>query len=323
MRNLNLNIKKGLKNEIKREESGGRDSRMLNFYDLKTGEKMKVMIVPDANGEPWKKFSKHGPNLKINGLEPINCPRKSSGENCPICQKGFDLLNEAKELDVNTPEGKKMKEEAKRWFAKDYTLVSVIVLDAPMEITESEDGNQIKLMYLPFAIEKIIKNAVVEGMVEEDELSSIPFFIKKSQNQGGQASYADSYFSLRETIGDEDLEFLDGMKVEQFDYSTIDLVPEDASQEDAEAWLGKATTADDRAKNRESQGGDGGSNRQNTRSKVQERLGRGAEQQEEAAEDTPPQVDSTEAEDAGEEPKGEEAPARTNRASSLRDRLKR
>lgn len=327
--NLNLNVKTNLKKQIEKEASGGRDGRFLNYFDLKKGEKMKVLFLPDANGEFWQKFSKHGPNLKLPGLEPVACPYKAARQECAACQKGFDLLNQAKELGEKTPEGKELKDEAKRWFAKDYTLVQVLVLDTPVEIAEADDGNQVKLMYLPFAIEKIIKNAVVEGIVEEDEISSVPFYIKKTENQGGQAAYTDSYFSPRETVGDDDLAFFEGLKVEQYDYSKLDVVPEDASSEEVVAWMEKAEAANEKKSKPNDNSNGGRSKQQDTRSKVSDRLGRGSDsvtQEDDRGDDMDKQQEESTRDadaDADTDTGPDEKPTGSTRGSALRERLAR
>lgn len=250
--NLKTQLKKSLKKEIENEQNGGRDNRFLNYFDMKSNEKMTILFVPDVNGEFWTKFSKHGPNVTtgegknrrgVRGVGSVNCAYKSSGETCPACQKGFDLLNLSKETgDEN------FKEEAKKWFSKDYTLVSCIVLESPIDITASDDGNQVKLLYLPHNIEKIIKEAVTEEQVPEDELCSTPFVIKKTTNAGGRPDYSSSFFQRR-TIEDGELDFLEDMVVEQFDYSNLDIVPKATTTEDVEEWLAKAEEAYEKALN--------------------------------------------------------------------------
>lgn len=234
MSKLNLKIKTDLKKQISNERQGGKDTRFLNYYNMKEGEKMTILFLPDENGELWRKFSKHGPNLKTPGAGSINCAYKSNGQDCPACKKGFEFLNLEKETG-----DKAYREEAKKWFSKDYTLTQCLVLDAPMEIDEAPDGNQVKLMYLPFAVENIIKEAVTEGLVPEDELCETPFVIKKTSNQGGFASYENSYFS-RKTISEEELDVFDDFKIEQYNFDTLDVIPTPTTTEEVQQWLTKA-----------------------------------------------------------------------------------
>lgn len=252
--NLKTKLKQNLKKDIEKEAAGGNnsDKRFLNYYDLKDGEKMSVLFVPDVNGEFWTKFSKHGPNLRVPGADgkpravrvpAINCSYKSSGEDCPVCQKGFDNFSLAKDTG-----DKAYKEEGKRWMSRDYTLVSCIVLESPMDIIADDKGNQVKLMYLPYAIENIVREAITEGQVEEDELCSTPFIIKKSKNGGGFASYENSYFA-RKQVADEELEFLEDMVVDQFDYLTLDTVPKNTTTEEMVEWLETAEEAYEKAVN--------------------------------------------------------------------------
>lgn len=260
--NLKTKLKQSMKKEIEREKEGGKgnDPRFLNYFDLKFDEKMTVLFVPDVHGTFWRKFKKHGPNLRIMGADKkergirvphVNCAYHSSNEDCPVCQKGFELFSLAKETG-----DKSYKEEGKRWMARDYTLVSCIVLESPMEITATEDGNQVKLLYLPYGIENVIKEAINEDLVAEEDLCSTPFVIKKTKNQGGKASYDNSYFQ-RKVIDDDALAYLEDMVVEQFDYDELDVVPENTTTEDMEKWLAEAEAAYEKALNAKSRAGNG------------------------------------------------------------------
>lgn len=244
LNNLKLKLKNNLKQQIEEESKkggGGNDPRFLNYWDLKDEEKVKILFVPDVNGELWARFRKHGPSLNVRGAGSIRCAYESSGVDCPACQKGFDLLNLEKETGA-----KEYKDEAKRWFAKEYVLMSCIVLDSPFEVNEAADHNQVKLTYVPYGIEKLIKEAVTEGQLGEDDLCTTPFFIKKTTNKGGYADYSNSYFA-RKAVTDDELEFFSDLKVEQYDYSTLDLIPAASTTEEVEEWLVKAVEAVNKA----------------------------------------------------------------------------
>lgn len=328
MKNLKMKLKGNLKDKIEGEKKGNKnDTRLLNYYDLKEGEKMKILLVPDTNGELWAKFKKHGPNLKLPDAGSINCAYTSSGDNCPACQKGFDLLNLAKETGDEA-----YKTEAKRWFARDYTLVSCIVLESPIEIQESPDHNQVKLMYLPYKIETMIKEAVTEGQVDQEEIPFTPLVIKKTKNPGGYASYDHSFFD-RKTVDDDDLEFLDDMVVEQFDYNDLDVIPPAATEAEVEEWLEKAEEVDAKAKagdKGDSKPADDDAPAPKVKSSVKDRLKRPKKDDEEPQdnvkydpdEDLPESFDEpTEA--AQEEPEEDDAPKSSSSGSALRDRLKK
>ena len=252
--NLKLKLNGSLKKKIEDEDSksGGNDARFLNYYDLKDNEKIKVLFVPDVNGEIWAKYKKHGPNMKQRGIKSIRCSYESSGEPCGACEVGFEYLNMSKETN-----DKAYKEEAKKWFARDYTLMSVLVLESPIEIKESPDKNEVKLFLVPFAVEKLIKEAITEGVIEEDELCSTPFFIKKTTNGGGFAEYSNSYFA-RKAVTDDELAFFEDRKVEQFDYSNLDVIPEPTTSAEMTEWVEKAravleggSTSDDKEDKKE------------------------------------------------------------------------
>lgn len=305
-------LKKDLTKSIEKEEKGGgADSRFLPYYNLKTGEKMKVLIVPDTNGELFAKYSTHGPNLKVRGTGAIGCLYKNHKEDCPACHKGFELLDQHKATGDES-----YKTEAKRWFAKDTTIMSVIVLDSPIEFPAADDGNEVKLMYVPYAVEQLIKNSLMEGQIDQDELTSTPLWIKKTENKGGQAAYDTSFFD-RSPITDEELGFFesDDIVVEPFDYSKLDVIPEHASEEEVVEWLEKAEELVE--KHKASSGGTKTPQKKTT--SLADRLGKKkkeeAEPEEEQEDDTPdePEQEETKPEKTENKP--------VSKASSLRERL--
>lgn len=316
MSKLNLKIKTDLKKQIDKEKQGGKDSRFLNYYNLKEGEKMTILLLPDANGELWRKFSKHGPGLKTPGAGSINCSYKSNQQDCPACKKGFEFLNMFKESG-----DKDHKEEAKKWFSKDYTLVQCLVLDSPIDIDESPDGNQVKLMYVPFGIENIIKEAVTEGLVPEDELCQTPFVIKKTTNQGGFASYDNSYFS-RKTISDDELDVFDEFKIEQYDFDTLDVIPTPTTTEEVQEWLEKAEQVMEGASSPE-QGQAKGKTDASSGGTLQDRIKRSREVDNEDTRKIDEDTKHLDQPEQKEEPVPEkEEQKESTGGSSLRDRLK-
>lgn len=222
-----------------------KDTRMLNFYDLKFGEQMKVVLVPDVNGELFCRFSKHGANLtytdaegkrkNVRGVGTIGTIKDSSKS--PIMQHGYSLLHKAEETG-----NKAFKDEAKKFFPTNYAYVSVVVLESPIEIQQSEDGNDLKLFSVPYSIEKMILNVITSGEMEEDDLWTTPLIIKKTKNDGGWASYEDSMFS-RKPMSDDMLDYLEELNVVQYDYETIDIIPETPTVEEQQDWLDKAIPA--------------------------------------------------------------------------------
>lgn len=247
-----LKAKKSLIKQVKDAQSEGKrekDTRFLNYYDLKDDEHMKVLLLPDVNGDLWTKFRKHGPNLtytdakgkvhNVRGVGTIGAYPNDSDS--PVMQKGFDLL----QLEKDTGD-RAYREEAKKWFPKDYTVMSCLVIEAPMEIAQSPDGNDVKLFNVPYKIQSYIMNQISEEVIPEDELFITPFIIKKSKNEGGWATYENSYFA-RKTLTDEEIESLEeDFKIELFDYSKLDIVPEEPTIEELQKWLDKAEEAYDK-----------------------------------------------------------------------------
>ena len=236
--------KKSLKDQIAAEQSTGKkkDLRMLNYYDMKDGDKMTVLLVPFEEGELWYKERIHGPNLKhkgesIRGVGGINCSYASSGEECPACQVGFDLLNMEKETG-----DKSFKEEAKKWFARNRTFAQVIVLETPVEIQQDETHNEVKLWLVPYGIEKMILNTIQEGIVPEDEIFMTPLVIKKEGGTGGVfANYDNSYFA-RKPVDDETLEAFDDLVVEPYSIESLvgDVFAAPTTTKEVQEWTDKA-----------------------------------------------------------------------------------
>ena len=276
--NLKLKLNTSLKKQIENEDSQKKkvDTRFLNYYDLKDNEKVKILLIPDAEGRAWGKFRKHGPNLNITGVGGVRCSYESSGVDCPACQKGFELLELAKQSGDES-----YKDEAKRWFARDYTLMSCLVLESPFEVQEAPDGNQVKLLWVPYVVETLIRENIKEGVIDESELFTTPLYIKKSTN-GKFANYKNSYFD-RKSVSDDELAFFEDMKVEQYDYENLDAIPAPTTESEVAEWLTKAIEVDERAKN----GGDAAQTQRKapTRSEPEPERRQQPKQQEAAASD--------------------------------------
>ena len=139
--------------------SGKGDGKKNNFWRPQDGEN-NIRIVPTSDGDPFKeKWFHYGV-----GNQSFLCPKRNFGDNCPVCNFGNKLWNEG------TEESKQM---AKTMFAKQrffspvlvrgeeaegvkvwgygklaYQKLLGIVLDPDYgDITDPEDGNDLKLMY--------------------------------------------------------------------------------------------------------------------------------------------------------------------------------
>lgn len=231
-----LKIKGDLAKKLE-TDSGNRDNdnRILNYFDLEFGEKIKLMILPDPNGEVWVKFHHHGGRVK--GAGRIGCSHKNNGVECAVCQEGHRLWG------IHTETGLEAdKNIAVKFFSDDSTIMNVIVLESDIDIRESEDGNEAKIMYVPRAIETMIREAIKEGQITQDELPFIPLVLKKTKNAGGRPAYDNSYFDFRNPVNDDTLDALSESIVEPFDLTTIDLLPEEPSIEEQEKFIEKLTS---------------------------------------------------------------------------------
>ena len=239
----------------KEKESGGKgkknDPRRLNYFDMKEGEKLKIRFLPDAEtGEYWLEYATHGPNLKLRGLDSISCAYTSNGEDCPACAHSFEFYEEGD------------KTQAQRWRRKETYIGQVLVTDDNpcIEVPEAEDGNPVKLMFIPWGIIEAIQEAIMEERI--GEIIDHDFYIKKTSSKGGQASYSKSYFVETESVLDDEILDMfedDDSPVRLFDLS--EELPAPSTTDEVEEWLDKAIELDEKTSRRRSSGKAGGRKR--------------------------------------------------------------
>lgn len=241
-------VKKDIKQQIEKEDaqSSSKNPYLIPYFKLEDGQKLKILFVPFADGSLWKKFSLHGPDMKLRGMDAVGCARENNNDDCPICQKGFDLFS-TRGADKDSKEYKAITAEARRWMPKSYIYMSAIVLESPFEIPESPDSNEVKLISVPAAVEEIIRNQIAEGEITNESIIETPFFIKKTVGDNNRANYKTSYFS-RNSASDEELEYFDDEDLTVEPIETEDdkykLSYVDASPEELDEWLEKAEEKD-------------------------------------------------------------------------------
>lgn len=301
-------VKKDIRQQIEKEEAqqGGRNPRMIPYYKMDEGDKMRLLFVPFENGDLWYKTSVHGPNASTGGIKPrgidrIGCPREMSGGECSACQKGFDLYAERPD-DKKSQEYKELSATAKRFMPKTYTYMSAIVLDSKFEVPESPDGNQVKLISVPEAVEKEIRNMISEGQMDIEDIMETGFILKKTKNDGGFASYETSMFERKPLADDEMAIFEDeDMIIEplnQYD-EELALVIEEPTIEEVEEWLTKAEEKIEAAILAKSGGGDDGDTPRTKRSSLKDKVNSARKQvQEDEPEPEQPDEPEQEAEEA-------------------------
>jgi len=222
-----VNVKKLREKLIKDEENKGKnktDPRFLNYFDLDFNEKMTIRFLPDggSSGEYWLEYATHGPNLHNPSIEAISCASTSSGERCPACTYSYEFHNDGD------------RDEAQKWRRKDTSVAQCIVIKSDIEINESEDGNPVKLMYLPYSIKEEIKDSIINGTI--DDPINHDFVIKKTKNQGGRASYEKSFFKPNsEDLPDVIVEALEEGVAVLYDLS--EELPKAADADEVDAWL--------------------------------------------------------------------------------------
>lgn len=287
----------------KAERGGGQredDPKVLPYYKLKTGEKMEVMLLPYEDGDLMKHFKKHGPNMGVASVGSVDCIYHSRGESCPACAKGYSYVEDGK----GTPMSKK-------WMAKDYYVAQVVVIDCPFDLKPLEDGNEARIFYMPFAVMEKIKESYAEGIVE-DPTDHI-FVIKKTENQGGNASYANSFFRPK-PAGEEIFEAFEDSMIEIHDLVEADIEPKEVSEEEVGDWVEKAEKA---LKENGSRERSGSSSRRSSSDDKKE--------SKENKEDEKEASDSEGDSDAKDEPEEKKEPEKetSSGGNSLRERLRK
>lgn len=139
--------------------AGKGDGKKNNFWRPQDGEN-NIRIVPTADGDPFKeKYFHYGV-----GEQSFLCPKRNFGDSCPVCDFGNKLWNEGTEESKQLAKGMFAKqrffspvlvrgeesEGVKVWgYGKlAYQKLLGIVLDPDYgDITDPEDGNDLKLMY--------------------------------------------------------------------------------------------------------------------------------------------------------------------------------
>lgn len=220
-------MEKTLQRATERGEGRRKENpKVLPYYKLDFDERMDIMFVPYEDGELFKHFKKHGPNMKNAAVGTIDCIYHSRGESCPACAKGFSYVVDGK----GTP-------ESRAWMAKDYYVAQCVVVDSPFDIEPLEDGNQVRIFYMPFAVMEKIRESYAEGIIEDP--TEHVFVIKKSKSKGGDASYANSYFRP-EPASDEIFDAFADEVVEVHDLLEEGIEPEEVTLEEVEEWVEKA-----------------------------------------------------------------------------------
>lgn len=238
MSRLNLKLKTSLKSKILAEDQASgaskKDPRYLNYFDMKEGQRMEVLFLPDASGEnSWSIDHVHGPRVKvgqqrIRGVKPLSCSRMMLGERCVVCDEMFQKYSE------NDKDGGNRLQVSERYTAQ------VLVIKSDIEIQYPDDGNVVKLFNVPDSIMKKVKQAIMEEQVEEEELHMTPFIIKVTKN-GEYNQYDTSYFARKGITEDEFDAVIDGKIVNQYDFNGGDFVTKMVDTEAKQAWLDDVT----------------------------------------------------------------------------------
>lgn len=227
--------KKEAEEQAKKGDRAAREKDFIPFYNLKENDinanSMRIRLLPTYEGSRnvWESYHIHSP-IRGSNMKSINCSYKSTGESCPICQFGY---NQYKAGDRQTSSKFRNKQ---RWLAQ------AVVVQSPVEIPMSDDGNPIKKIYLPSKVVEIIKEALLNGQVTD--ITACDFVIKKTLNQGGQPAYDKSFFdfqTLNTPMPDHVMEQLNTPAAKLHDLRED--VPQPTTAAECGEWLTQALNA--------------------------------------------------------------------------------
>lgn len=259
-------LKSDLREKLQEEEEskgkpkGSNDPRYLPFYQMEERETMKIVFVADPNGDLYTSYRKHGGNIKVPGIKPINCCYTSSGESCPVCQLSYQYYQEEGKGSAN----------AQMWRGQNHFITQCIPIESNIEIPETVDDNGdltniVKLMALPFKVKEKIDEAIISGEVNDP--TEIVFVLKKNKNDGGYATYEHSYFlhkDLEDIVPSEIFEAADQGLVQPYDLQ--EELPAATTTEEVQEWLDDALEKIANAEKTKNK-------TKNVKSKVSEKLG--------------------------------------------------
>lgn len=293
--------------------SGGKkdNPKILPFYDLKFGEKMEVLLVPYEDGDLFKHFKKHGPNMNNGAAGSIQCIHHAHGEKCPACAEGFSHTKDNKATEMS-----------RKWMAKDSYVAQCVVIDSPLDIAPLDDGNEVRIFYMPWAVVETITEAYREGIIEDPTEHIL--VLKKTSSKGDRPSYANSYF-MQAPVSDEVIEAFEDCVIELHDLDEEKIRPKDATVEEVEEWTAKA-------KELLENGGRGGSSRRASGSDDDQKedddpsprrsLGRKTRQEKEPEPEPEPEESGDDDQQQQEDEPEEKPAAKKTSGMSLRDKLK-
>lgn len=237
LKGLKIKSKGSIKKQIEAESGKKEDPRFIPIYSLKEKEHVRVVFVQFEDGDWWKTFDVHGPRLKTPEVGAVRCCWKALKEPCPVCKKGFDIFKAGKDA-----RDKEIEEIGKAWLAKSTTIMACVVLDSSIEIPDTPDENQIKLIYAPEAIKTELIKMIESEQIAEADIPYTPFVIKRvpGERQGEHAHYKNSYFE-RKMLTQEEVDELEAMNLtahreEDMQDVILPAVDSHAVQE----WLDKA-----------------------------------------------------------------------------------
>lgn len=197
------------------------DPTVLRYFDLDFGERMRIRLLPATDdNDLYLTYATHRSNQR--GKPAIRCVYESKGESCPACVYGYSLFEKGDE------------EGSKKWRKRETFVAQCVVIKSDIEIPDTDDGNPVRKIYLPFRVKEMIRNSILNGVIEDPTEHDL--IIAKTRGAGDRASYESSMFDGRPREFPE--EILDQFeKGTAYLYDLTEDMPEAVDSQDVQDWL--------------------------------------------------------------------------------------
>lgn len=213
------------------------DKRFLNYYDLDFGDSMKVVLIPDPEGNYYHKWTRHGTYSQE--IDSFPCRYQNQNKaSCPICLGAYEFYQQGK-LDKN---GNPLSQHFSK---KTYVLAQCVVIDSSIEIQDHGEDTLVHLIWLPIKVFDKLHESVDEGIIQND-IQEHMLVLKKTKSSNGNPGYEHSYF--RESIyepSDDMMQAINAGLIQPWTLSEVEspkgerYVPEPVTEEQAQEWFDK------------------------------------------------------------------------------------
>jgi hypothetical protein len=185
-----------IRSKMRKKKGGGsRDPNEWRCEKADDGKKVqhKFFILPPTDTmDLW--YYEHGNHFIDNKV--IQCPRIHDGDECPLCQYGFDLMKETTDKDER-------RSIAKNYLASSRFSVNIYFPD--ISSTPAELRDKIMWYSMPQSVFAILEEVIMRDPPNDDDIEPEPYgiffdpnkalpFLLEARKKGDFNSYESSHF---------------------------------------------------------------------------------------------------------------------------------